>query len=69
MPRGRIRRPSRRPEPSRLEPCQRFGHLAGAELEHVAQDQHGALPRWQVLERGDERELDGLVLLVAGVDR
>ena len=38
---------------------------AGREAEHVAQDQHRALARGQVLERRDERELDALALLVA----
>ena len=35
-----------------------LGGLPGREAEHVAEDQHGALPRGQVLERGDEGELD-----------
>ena len=44
---------------------ERLGDLGGREAEHVAQDQHRALARGQVLERGDERELDALALLVA----
>ena len=24
-----------------------FGHFAGAKVQHIAQDQHGALPRWK----------------------
>ena len=39
------------------------------EAEHLAQDQHGALARRQVLERGDERQLDALALLVARLGR
>ena len=52
-PRPRSSRASRRP-PRR-------------EAQHVAQDQHRALARRQVLQRGDERELDRLALLVAGL--
>ena len=48
---------------------ERVGDLAAREAEHVAQDQHGALARRQVLERGDERELDALALLVASLGR
>ena len=39
--------------------------LLGRVAEHLAQDQHGALARREVLERGDERELDALAQLVA----
>ena len=41
------------------------GRLARREAEHVAEDEHGALARRQVLERRDEGELDALALLVA----
>ena len=44
---------------------ERVGDLGAREAEDVAQDQHRALPRRQVLQRGDERELDALALLVA----
>ena len=44
-----------------------LGGLLGGEAEHLAQDQHGALVGRQVLERGDERQLDALALLVAGL--
>ena len=45
---------------------ERVGRPRGPEKpEHVAQDQHGALARRQVLQRGDERQLDALALLVA----
>ena len=37
-----------------------LGHLARLPAQHLAQDQHGALPRRQVLERGDERQPDRL---------
>jgi len=46
---------------------ERLGHLRGGEGEHLPQDQHGALTRWQMLERGEERELQGLALLVSGL--
>ena len=46
-----------------------LGDLGGGEAEHVAQDQHGALARGQVLERRDEGELDALALLVARLRR
>ena len=39
------------------------------EAEHLAQDQHRALARGQVLERRDERQLDALALLVARLGR
>ncbi len=48
---------------------QRLGDLLGREAEHLAQDQHRALGGRQVLERGDERELDALAPLVAGLGR
>jgi hypothetical protein len=41
--------------------------LTRGEAEDVAKDEHGALTRRQMLERGDERELDALALLVAGL--
>ena len=43
------------------------GGLAGAEAEHVAQHQDGALPGRQELQRGDERQRDRLPGLVAGL--
>src|SRR6185312_11101228 len=43
------------------------GRLAGGEPEHVAQDQHGPLPRRQPLHRGDEGQRDRLARLVAGL--
>jgi cytochrome d ubiquinol oxidase subunit II len=43
------------------------GRLAGGEPEHVAQDQHGPLPRRQPLHRGDEGQRDRLVGLVPGL--
>jgi hypothetical protein len=46
---------------------QRLGDLLGREAEDLAQDEHRALGRRQVLERDDERELDALALLVARV--
>ena len=46
---------------------ERLGDLGAREAEHVAQDQHRALARRQQLQRGDERELDALALLVLGV--
>ena len=39
------------------------GHLPRREAEHVAEDEHGALARGQVLERRDEGELDASRLL------
>ena len=41
---------------------EQLGDFAGLPLEHVAQDQHGALLRRQVLQCGDERETDRLAL-------
>ena len=41
----------------------------GRVAEHLAQDQRRALVGRQVLERGDERQLDALALLVAGLRR
>ena len=41
------------------------GDLGGGEAQHLEQQQRGALVAGQVLQRGDERELDGLALLVA----
>ena len=43
------------------------GGLGGGEPEHLAQDQHRALARRQMLERRDERELEALPQLVAGL--
>ena len=42
-----------------------LGDLGGAQPEHVAQHEHRALARGQVLEAGDERERDRLAQLVA----
>src|SRR5207302_8518575 len=44
-------------------------YLGAGEAEHVAQDQHRALARRQVLERRHERQLHALALLVAGLGR
>ncbi len=41
---------------------ERLGGLGGRPAQDVAQDQHGALARRQVLQRGDEREPDGVLL-------
>jgi hypothetical protein len=46
---------------------ERLGDLAGRESEDLAQNEHRALARGQVLERGDERQLDALALLVGDV--
>jgi len=43
------------------------GGFAGREAEHVAQYQHGALSRGQVLECRDEGELNALALLITGL--
>ncbi len=43
------------------------GRLAGGEAEHVAQEQHGPLPRRQPLHRGDEGQRDRLACLVPGL--
>ena len=43
--------------------------LLGGEAEHLAEDQRRALAWRQVLERGDEGELDALALLVARLGR
>ena len=43
---------------------QRARHLAGAETQHLAQEQDGALVGREVLHRGDERQFQRLVLLV-----
>ena len=48
---------------------ERLRDLPGREAEHLAKDQHRALVGRQVLKRGDERELHGLALLVAGLGR
>jgi hypothetical protein len=39
---------------------QKGGHLSGVPGEHVAQDEGGALPGGQPLQRGDERQRDAL---------
>ena len=36
--------------------------LGGGPAQHVAEDEYGALPRRQVLERGDERQPDRVAL-------
>jgi hypothetical protein len=46
---------------------QRLGDLGAGEPEHVAQDQRRPLAGRQVLQRGDERQLDRFPLLVPGV--
>ena len=51
---GRVDRRRRRVERGR--------GLGGRPPEHVAQDEYGALPRGQVLERGDERQPDRVAL-------
>ena len=43
---------------------QRVGDLVGVEAEDVPQHQHRPLPRWQQLQRGDERQRDRLARLV-----
>ena len=48
---------------------ERLTDLRGGEAEDVAKDQHRPLPRRQVLERRDKRQLDALALLVARVGR
>jgi hypothetical protein len=42
-----------------------LGDLGGVKAEHVAEYERRPLPWWEVLERGDERELDRLPGLVA----
>ncbi len=42
---------------------EQLGHLGGRPLQHLAQDQDGALLRRQVLQGGDEREPDRLAQL------
>jgi hypothetical protein len=46
---------------------QRPRGLLGREAEHVAEQEHGALRSREVLQGRDERELDGLTLLVASL--
>jgi hypothetical protein len=46
-----------------------LGDLAGREAEDIAQDQHGALRGDEVLQCGDERQLDALAFLVACLRR
>ena len=41
---------------------EQLGDLGRAPVEHLAEDQHGALLRRQVLQRGDEREPDRVAL-------
>jgi hypothetical protein len=43
--------------------------LAGREAEDIAQDQHRALRGHEVLQGGDERQLDALAFLVACLRR
>ena len=45
--------------------CPASARSLAREAEHLAQDQHGALVGRQVLQRGDEGQLDALALLVA----
>src|SRR4051812_23844766 len=49
----------------RLSRREQFGDLRGAEPEHVAQHEHGALLRREVLQADDERQRDRLLRLVA----
>jgi hypothetical protein len=58
---GAVHGCDRRPE--------RLRDLLGGETEHLPKNEHGALPRREVLERRDERQLDGLALLVASLGR
>ena len=46
-----------------------LGGFARRETEHVTEDQHRPLSRRQVLQRGDEGELDALAQLIARVGR
>jgi hypothetical protein len=46
-----------------------LGDLAGREAEYVAQDQYRPLRGSETLQRGDERQLDALALLVARLRR
>ena len=46
---------------------ERLRHLGRAEAEHLAQQQHRALPRRQALDGRDQRQLERLALLVAGL--
>ncbi len=62
-------RPLERAVDRRGRRLERRRHLGAGQAEHVAQDQHRALAHRQLLERGDERELDALALLVAGLGR
>jgi hypothetical protein len=48
---------------------QRCGHFPGRKAEHVAEDEDRALPRGQMLQRGDEGQLDRLALFVARLGR
>ena len=43
------------------------GHLVRVESEHVAQDEHGQLARWQDLKSGHEGQGDGLGLFIPGL--
>ena len=54
---------------SRRRSLERLGDLCRREAEHVAQNQHCPLARGQVLQRGHEREVDALALLVAPLRR
>jgi hypothetical protein len=65
---GRGRRPDRRAGPLQGAVrrgdggVEQLGDLGGGEGEHVAEDQHGPLPRRQLLQGGDEREPDRVAL-------
>ena len=54
-----------RPLESAVDRClarvEQLRHLAGLPAQRVAEDQHGALLRRQVLQRGDERQLERLL--------
>ena len=47
--------------------AEHVGHLAGGEAEHVAQHERGGLAGRHALQAGDERQLDRLGWLVAGI--
>ena len=54
-----------RPGHGHLGDAEHLGDLARAEREHVAQDEHSALPRREPLQPGNEREPDRFPRLVA----
>jgi len=37
---------------------EQFGDLGGSPVHHLFEDEHGALPRWQVLQCGDQGQPD-----------